>query len=202
MRRSQNTTLSQPHFLTCRSFDSIALPFTNEHSRPKIRQYSKAEWQSKRPIIKQLLLDEYAAIFTPSASGAAPYVTSINACSAQYIATTTCTSFYFNVGVNCNLHYRLVSYILNTNKANSYSLYKISCFDYYNLALTTTFTPPPAAAFTEIVLSSTDLWQNTINLVLSSTITSYYLSQFYSSALATASSISLPPFCAIVCPYS
>jgi selenocysteine lyase/cysteine desulfurase len=50
------------------------LPFINEHSRPKTRQYSKAEWQSKRPIIKQLLLDEYAAIFTPNASGAARLV--------------------------------------------------------------------------------------------------------------------------------
>ena len=144
-----------------------------------------------------------SGILTEYGSGS-PYVASIDACSAQCIATATCTNFYFNVGVNCNLHYGPVSYVLNTNGVNSYSLYEISCFDCYNLALTTTFTPPPActtAAFTEMGLSGTDLWQNAINPVPSSTVTSCYPSQFYSSALATASGISLPPFSAIVCPY-
>lgn len=57
-----------------------------------------------------------------------PYVASVAACGAQCLATTSCTNLYFNVGVNCNLHYGPISYVVNTNGVNSYSLYAVACF--------------------------------------------------------------------------
>jgi hypothetical protein len=68
-----------------------------------------------------------SGLLTAYTSGS-PYVISPQACAAQCVATSTCTNFYFNAGVNCNLHYGATSYVLNTNGVNAYSLYDVSCF--------------------------------------------------------------------------
>lgn len=68
-----------------------------------------------------------AGLLTAYTSGS-PYVTSVQACAAECIATSTCTNIYFVAGANCNLHYGPTSYVLNTNGVNAYSLYDVSCF--------------------------------------------------------------------------
>jgi hypothetical protein len=69
----------------------------------------------------------------------------------------------------------------------------------YDMALTTTFTPPPecTGSLTQI---GTNYWQNAILPAPHATLTSCYPSQFYSSVVGAANSVSLPPFSALVCP--
>lgn len=74
----------------------------------------------------------------------------------------------------------------------------------YDLEITSTFTAPPECtekSFTQTI-EYQDIWQNMINPVPSSTYMSCYPSQFYSSVLAVASGIPLPPFSALICPES
>lgn len=71
----------------------------------------------------------------------------------------------------------------------------------YVLALTTTFTQPPACTggITQVAASGTALWQDVIDPEVNSAYTSCLPSQFYSSILATTS---LPPFDGLICPYN
>ncbi|KAH8125167.1 hypothetical protein FP744_10009567 [Trichoderma asperellum] len=68
----------------------------------------------------------------------------------------------------------------------------------YDLAVTTVFTQPPecTGGLTQVA-TDTIIWQNIINPAPDLTLTSCYPSQFYQSAMATAS---LPPFSQLVCP--
>ncbi|KAI9645913.1 hypothetical protein NHQ30_005350 [Ciborinia camelliae] len=73
----------------------------------------------------------------------------------------------------------------------------------YNMAITTIFTQPPNCAtggITEMALTASELWENAINPVPNSTLTSCFPSQFFSSVLATESGIPLPPFSQLICP--
>ena len=69
----------------------------------------------------------------------------------------------------------------------------------YTMALTTTFTPPPecTGSFTQI---GTEYWQNAILPAPHTTLTSCYPSEFFSSVVGAANSVSLPPFDPLVCP--
>lgn len=69
----------------------------------------------------------------------------------------------------------------------------------YDMALTTVFTPPPECtrAWTQV---GSYYWQDAIVPAPYTTLTSCYPSQFYSSAVAAANSVSLPPFNPLVCP--
>ncbi|KAL7939879.1 hypothetical protein V8C35DRAFT_326634 [Trichoderma chlorosporum] len=69
----------------------------------------------------------------------------------------------------------------------------------YDLAVTTTFTPPPecSSGLTEFEAATGIIWRNAINPVPSLTLTSCYPSQFVASALATTS---LPQFSQLICP--
>jgi hypothetical protein len=71
----------------------------------------------------------------------------------------------------------------------------------YDMALTTVFTPPPecSGSFTQV---GSNYWQNVIVPAPHTTLTSCYPSQFYSSAIGAANSVSLPPFNPLVCPSS
>jgi hypothetical protein len=69
----------------------------------------------------------------------------------------------------------------------------------YIMALTTVFTPPPecTGSFTQI---GTNYWQNAIIPAPQTTLTSCYPSEFFSSVVGAANSVSLPPFNPLVCP--
>jgi len=69
----------------------------------------------------------------------------------------------------------------------------------YDMALTTMFTPPPecTGSLTQI---GTNYWQNAILPAPHATLTSCYPSQFFSSLVGAANSVSLPPFSPLVCP--
>ncbi|KAI1295255.1 hypothetical protein F5Y03DRAFT_410472 [Xylaria venustula] len=73
----------------------------------------------------------------------------------------------------------------------------------YNMALTTTFTQSPqctGALITQMAWRGTNLWDNAINPVPTSTITTCYPSQFYSSVIGELNSVALPAFSHLVCP--
>ncbi|KAF3003245.1 hypothetical protein E8E14_000478 [Neopestalotiopsis sp. 37M] len=72
----------------------------------------------------------------------------------------------------------------------------------YSMALTTTYTQSPqcTGSITQMAYHGTNLWENAINPVPTSTITTCYPSQFYSSVMAELNSISLPAFSTLVCP--
>jgi hypothetical protein len=69
----------------------------------------------------------------------------------------------------------------------------------YDLALTTVFTPAPecTGSFTQI---GTLYWQNAIVPAPHITLPSCYPSQYYSSVVGAANSVSLPPLSPLVCP--
>jgi hypothetical protein len=69
----------------------------------------------------------------------------------------------------------------------------------YEMAMTTFFTPAPecTGSFTQI---GTNYWQNAIVPAPHITLPSCYPSQFYSSVVGAANSVSLPPFSPLVCP--
>jgi hypothetical protein len=69
----------------------------------------------------------------------------------------------------------------------------------YDMAMTTVFTPAPecTGSFTQI---GTNYWQNAIIPAPHITLPSCYPSQFYSSVVGAANSVSLPPFSPLVCP--
>ncbi|RDW56892.1 CFEM protein [Coleophoma crateriformis] len=71
----------------------------------------------------------------------------------------------------------------------------------YDMVITTIFTQPTdcVGGLTEVALATDQVWLNIINPVPTETLTSCYPSQFYSSAIATAS---LPAFSQLVCPYN
>ncbi|KAK6223390.1 hypothetical protein LQW54_000508 [Pestalotiopsis sp. IQ-011] len=72
----------------------------------------------------------------------------------------------------------------------------------YNMALTTTYTQSPqcTGSITQMAYHGTNLWENAINPVPTSTITTCYPSQFYSSVIAELNSVTLPAFSTLVCP--
>ncbi|KAK8044971.1 hypothetical protein PG993_004995 [Apiospora rasikravindrae] len=73
----------------------------------------------------------------------------------------------------------------------------------YNMALTTTFTQPPQCSgevITQMAWRGSRLWENAINPLATSTVTTCYPSQFYSSVMGTVNSIALPAFEKLVCP--
>jgi hypothetical protein len=69
----------------------------------------------------------------------------------------------------------------------------------YDMALTTVFTPAPecVGSFTQI---GTLYWQNAIVPAPHITLPSCYPSQYYSSVVGAANSVSLPPLSPLVCP--
>ena len=74
----------------------------------------------------------------------------------------------------------------------------------YNMALTTTFTQSPqctAGAITEMAAWGPYLWDNSVNPLPTSTVTTCYPPQFYSSVIGTLNNVNLPAFSALVCPY-
>lgn len=75
----------------------------------------------------------------------------------------------------------------------------------YNMALTTVYTQSPqctSQAITQMSYGGPYLWENSIQPVETSTITTCFPSQFYSSVMGMFSSVALPPFSALVCPYN
>ena len=73
----------------------------------------------------------------------------------------------------------------------------------YNLAITTTYTQSPQC--TEGAITMMDaygpyLWANSVNPLSSSTVTTCYPSQFYSSIIGNLNKVKLPAFSALICP--
>ncbi|OBT60866.1 hypothetical protein VE03_09694 [Pseudogymnoascus sp. 23342-1-I1] len=143
-----------------------------------------------------------------------PYVASLAACSAKCLATSCCTNIYFIQGSYCNLHYGPNALLPGAGNP-LFDYYDASCFtcdrlscstSSYNMALTTTFTPPAKCTqetLTQMAYSSNGIWDNAIIPVPTSTVTSCYPTQFADSVIASAVySTILPPFAELVCPYN
>ncbi|KUJ15982.1 uncharacterized protein LY89DRAFT_750091 [Mollisia scopiformis] len=74
----------------------------------------------------------------------------------------------------------------------------------YNMALTTTYTQSPqctTGAITEMAAWGPYLWDNSVNPLPTSTMTTCYPPQFYSSVIGILNNVTLPAFSALVCPY-
>jgi hypothetical protein len=111
------------------------------------------------------------------------YVASILACTSEYLITSSYTNIYFVTRTNCNLHYGLALYMLNTNGVNTFSLYDISCFTSTTIALL-----PPPRAICNIQANSVALTRTSLLIIYTSR--SLYIASIlaYTSKCLTTSS--------------
>lgn len=145
---------------------------------------------------------------------------------ANPIASCLCANIYFQIGLGecavgrcgTDIAPTVVAYgsayctsttsILSTTSVASISQAAWTSIETdaakYNMALTTVYTQSPQCtsnAITQMSYGGPYLWENSIQPVQTSTITTCFPSQFYSSVMGMFSSVALPAFSALVCPY-
>jgi hypothetical protein len=157
-----------------------------------------------------------AAICLATASCTNLYFTLGSACNLHYGPDTiqplsTAQYLFYNVGCfTCGSAIPSSTSIKTTSGASSKPVSQSAWTSVetnpamYNMALTTTYTQSPqctSKAITEMAYGGPYLWENSMHPAPTLTITTCYPSQFYSSVMADFSTVPLPAFSALVCPY-